>query len=82
MLKVSPSASNPNVAISVYASNSNSVASTSGSAEESKRTLWKCKKCNFRDANKEMVLQHVKTHYESNEQSSSELQVRQLFFFV
>ncbi|XP_057338408.1 zinc finger protein Xfin-like isoform X3 [Microplitis mediator] len=74
LLKVNPSASNPNVAISVYASNSNSVASTSGSTEESKRTLWKCKKCNFRDANKEMVLQHVKTHYESSEQSSSGLQ--------
>ncbi|XP_015604993.1 uncharacterized protein LOC107272394 isoform X2 [Cephus cinctus] len=34
-------------------------------SEESKRTLWKCKRCNFRDSNKETVLIHVKSHYES-----------------
>ncbi|XP_049800009.1 uncharacterized protein LOC126235329 [Schistocerca nitens] len=31
---------------------------------EVKRTLWKCKKCNFRDASRELVLSHVKGHYQ------------------
>ncbi|KAG8036802.1 hypothetical protein G9C98_004124 [Cotesia typhae] len=75
LLKVNPQANNPNLAVSIYASNPNSVASTSASVEESKRTLWKCKRCNFRDSSKDKVLQHVKTHYESAEQSSSQKNV-------
>ncbi|KAK6618934.1 hypothetical protein RUM44_003315 [Polyplax serrata] len=31
--------------------------------EATKKTLWKCKKCNFRDSNKNNVLAHVKEHY-------------------
>lgn len=32
-------------------------------SSEGKRTLFKCKKCNFRDASREILLQHVKGHY-------------------
>ncbi|XP_012280236.1 uncharacterized protein LOC105699667 isoform X2 [Orussus abietinus] len=38
--------------------------------ENTKRTLWKCKRCNFRDSNKENVLFHVKSHYESVDQAA------------
>ncbi|XP_015116196.1 zinc finger protein 91 isoform X2 [Diachasma alloeum] len=37
------------------------------SPEETKRTLWKCKRCNYRDSSKEVLLQHVKSHYEKLE---------------
>lgn len=40
--------------------------------DENKRTQWKCKRCNFRDSNRENVLQHVKSHYESAEQEPAE----------
>ncbi|XP_063987777.1 zinc finger protein 521-like isoform X2 [Diachasmimorpha longicaudata] len=39
------------------------------STEETKRTLWKCKRCNYRDSSKEVLLQHVKSHYEKLEKS-------------
>ncbi|KAJ8916234.1 hypothetical protein NQ315_016373, partial [Exocentrus adspersus] len=31
---------------------------------EGKKTLFKCKKCNFRDASRDILLQHVKGHYQ------------------
>lgn len=43
--------------------------------DENKRTQWKCKRCNYRDPNRENVLQHVKSHYESAEQESTEEKV-------
>ncbi|KAK9752125.1 hypothetical protein QE152_g4528 [Popillia japonica] len=30
---------------------------------DSKKTMWKCKKCNFRDASREKLLVHVRDHY-------------------
>ncbi|XP_014485264.1 PREDICTED: zinc finger protein 91-like isoform X2 [Dinoponera quadriceps] len=41
-------------------------------ADESRRTQWKCKRCNYRDSNKDNVLLHVKSHYESVDQESTE----------
>ncbi|XP_072393379.1 uncharacterized protein [Diabrotica undecimpunctata] len=38
---------------------------------ESKRTLFKCKKCNFKDASRDILLQHVKGHYQQHPLSSS-----------
>lgn len=32
--------------------------------EENKRTMWKCKRCNFRHSNREIVSMHVKSHSE------------------
>ncbi|XP_020288618.1 zinc finger protein Xfin-like isoform X2 [Pseudomyrmex gracilis] len=40
--------------------------------DENKRTQWKCKRCNYRDCNKENVLLHVKSHYESTDQQFTE----------
>ncbi|KAJ8958810.1 hypothetical protein NQ318_019568, partial [Aromia moschata] len=31
---------------------------------DGKKTLFKCKKCNFRDASRDILLQHVKGHYQ------------------
>ncbi|XP_011633205.1 zinc finger protein 91-like [Pogonomyrmex barbatus] len=42
------------------------------SAIDEKRTQWKCKRCNYRDFNKDNVLLHVKSHYESVDQESIE----------
>lgn len=39
--------------------------SISPAIDESKRTQWKCKRCNYRDTNKDNVLLHVKSHYDS-----------------
>ncbi|XP_046588191.1 zinc finger protein Xfin isoform X2 [Neodiprion lecontei] len=39
-------------------------------SEETKRTLWKCKRCNYRDSSKDAVLLHVKSHYETSIQIS------------
>ncbi|KAG5893691.1 hypothetical protein JTB14_017801 [Gonioctena quinquepunctata] len=33
-------------------------------SSEGKRTLFKCKKCNFKDASRDVLLQHVKGHYQ------------------
>lgn len=57
------STSAASVTISVPAATT--VTATS-SAEEAKRTLWKCKRCNYRDSSKEAVLLHVKSHYETS----------------
>ncbi|KAF3428624.1 hypothetical protein E2986_01811 [Frieseomelitta varia] len=38
--------------------------STTTIIEENKRTMWKCKRCNFRHSNKEIVSTHVKCHSE------------------
>lgn len=51
------------------------VVSTSTTTDESKRTQWKCKRCNYRDSNKDNVLLHVKSHYESTDQDSIEERV-------
>ncbi|XP_067210952.1 zinc finger protein 91-like isoform X5 [Linepithema humile] len=44
----------------------------SPATDENKRTQWKCKRCNYRDPNRENVLQHVKSHYESVEEPADE----------
>ncbi|XP_046413221.1 zinc finger protein Xfin-like isoform X2 [Neodiprion fabricii] len=41
-------------------------------SEETKRTLWKCKRCNYRDSSKDAVLLHVKSHYETSIQISDD----------
>lgn len=46
--------------------------SISPAIDESKRTQWKCKRCNYRDSNKDNVLLHVKSHYESVDHESVE----------
>ncbi|XP_033208334.1 uncharacterized protein LOC117167474 isoform X2 [Belonocnema kinseyi] len=46
--------------------------SPSSGMEDSKKTLWKCKRCNFRDSSKEVVLQHVKSHYDNSESTGDE----------
>ncbi|CAH0556862.1 unnamed protein product [Brassicogethes aeneus] len=33
-------------------------------SSESKRTQFKCKRCDFRDASKDVLLEHVKSHYQ------------------
>ncbi|KAK0182885.1 hypothetical protein PV327_000972 [Microctonus hyperodae] len=71
LLKTNSPNNGTTVAVSVYSSNVSSTASTSALPEETKRTLWKCKRCNFRDANKETVLLHVKSHYEVIDQAST-----------
>ncbi|XP_076243728.1 uncharacterized protein LOC143184971 isoform X4 [Calliopsis andreniformis] len=50
---------------------------TSGSVfssitEENKRTIWKCKRCNFRHSNRETVSLHVKSHNESEQRQLDE----------
>ncbi|XP_053983337.1 uncharacterized protein LOC128878814 isoform X5 [Hylaeus volcanicus] len=40
--------------------------------EESKRTMWKCKRCNFRHSNRETVSLHVKSHNESEQRLGEE----------
>ncbi|XP_034945126.1 zinc finger protein 845-like isoform X2 [Chelonus insularis] len=62
---------NSNPTIPVNSLDSKTSVPISYLSEETKRTLWKCKRCNFRDANKDMVLLHVKSHYESLELSSN-----------
>ncbi|XP_044752787.1 uncharacterized protein LOC123312423 isoform X2 [Coccinella septempunctata] len=45
------------------------------SSNENKRTLFKCKKCNFRDASRDVLLQHVKGHYTSTSSGNSSLEI-------
>ncbi|XP_014604867.1 PREDICTED: zinc finger protein 91-like isoform X1 [Polistes canadensis] len=40
--------------------------------DDNKRTMWKCKKCNYKDSNKDTVLLHVKSHYEAIDQNVNE----------
>lgn len=49
------------------------ISSTITTADDSKRTQWKCKRCNYRDSNKDNVLLHVKSHYESVDQETIEV---------
>ncbi|XP_043271552.1 zinc finger protein Xfin-like isoform X5 [Venturia canescens] len=69
LLKTNPSATN---AVSILSNNPLSSITNVNSQEEAKRTLWKCKRCNFRSSHKETVLTHVKTHYESTEEATEE----------
>nr|XP_023016424.1 uncharacterized protein LOC111505785 isoform X2 [Leptinotarsa decemlineata] len=41
-------------------------------SNEGKRTLFKCKKCNFKDASRDILLQHVKDHYRVQQLSGAE----------
>lgn len=52
-----------------------SISTATTTVDENKRTQWKCKRCNYRDSNKDNVLIHVKTHYESTDQESTEERV-------
>lgn len=52
--------------------------SISPAIDESKRTQWKCKRCNYRDTNKDNVLLHVKSHYGSADHESIEERVSSL----
>nr|XP_012154523.1 PREDICTED: zinc finger protein 729-like isoform X2 [Megachile rotundata] len=55
--------------------NAQSGAGTSTSTtvtEENKRTMWKCKRCNFRHSNRETVSLHVKSHNESEQRYEEE----------
>lgn len=45
---------------------------TTSITEESKRTMWKCKRCNFRHSNRETVSLHVKSHNESEQRHGEE----------
>lgn len=51
--------------------------SVSTAVDDSKRTQnqWRCKRCNYRDSNKDNILLHVKSHYESANQESVEERV-------
>uniref|UniRef100_A0A6V7L768 C2H2-type domain-containing protein n=1 Tax=Bracon brevicornis TaxID=1563983 RepID=A0A6V7L768_9HYME len=40
--------------------------------EEARRTLWKCKRCNYRDSSKDVLLLHVKSHYENSDGTERE----------
>ncbi|XP_043593864.1 zinc finger protein 91-like isoform X4 [Bombus pyrosoma] len=54
---------------------SHSLSSGSSSAtiaEENKRTMWKCKRCNFRHCSREIVSMHVKSHSEPADQHHEE----------
>ncbi|EZA49616.1 uncharacterized protein LOC105284532 isoform X2 [Ooceraea biroi] len=46
--------------------------SISPATDDSKRTQWKCKRCNYRDSNKDHVLLHVMSHYESGNHESTD----------
>lgn len=41
-------------------------------SEDNKRTMWKCKRCNFRHSNRETVSLHVKSHNESEQRHEDE----------
>ncbi|XP_047356235.1 uncharacterized protein LOC124951609 isoform X3 [Vespa velutina] len=49
-----------------------STTTTTITVDDSKRTLWKCKRCNYKDSNKDTVLLHVKSHYEVVDQNANE----------
>lgn len=49
--------------------------SISPAIDESKRTQWKCKRCKYRDTNKDNVLLHVKSHYGSAESIEERVRV-------
>ncbi|CAL7940917.1 unnamed protein product [Xylocopa violacea] len=40
--------------------------------EENKRTVWKCKRCNFRHSNRDTVSTHVKSHSDTEQRPEEE----------
>ncbi|XP_076375169.1 uncharacterized protein LOC117229693 isoform X3 [Megalopta genalis] len=42
------------------------------SSDDNKRTMWKCKRCNFRHSNRDTVSLHVKSHSESEQRHEDE----------
>ncbi|XP_078045911.1 uncharacterized protein LOC144474668 isoform X3 [Augochlora pura] len=41
-------------------------------SDDNKRTMWKCKRCNFRHSNRETVSLHVKSHSELEQRNEDE----------
>ncbi|KAG5327171.1 Z585A protein, partial [Pseudoatta argentina] len=62
------------ITMHVQTSSGGGAVSISTAIDESKRTQnqWRCKRCNYRDSNKDNILLHVKSHYESTNQESVE----------
>ncbi|XP_018354942.1 PREDICTED: zinc finger protein 91-like isoform X5 [Trachymyrmex septentrionalis] len=62
------------ITMHVQTSSGGGAVSISTAVDESKRTQnqWRCKRCNYRDSNKDDILLHVKSHYESANQESVE----------
>ncbi|KAL6436373.1 hypothetical protein ACFW04_004711 [Cataglyphis niger] len=58
--------------ITIHTTSGGGALSISTATDESKRIQWKCKRCSFRDFNKDTVLIHVKSHYESADQEPTE----------
>ncbi|GAB1864716.1 Zinc finger protein Xfin [Camponotus japonicus] len=58
--------------ITIHTTSGGGALSISTATDENKRIQWKCKRCNFRDFNKDTVLLHVKSHYESTDQEPTE----------
>lgn len=71
LLKNSPSATTAVSILSSTASLATTSTNSTNSNDETRRTLWKCKRCNFRDSNKETVLSHVKSHYDTTENAGT-----------
>lgn len=61
--------------ITIHTTSGGGALSISTATDESKRIQWKCKRCSFRDFNKDTVLLHVKSHYESADQEPTEERV-------
>lgn len=66
LLKNSPLRSPPGLRVADVTSNAHSarIPEKKRPSTEGKKTLFKCKKCNFRDASRDILLQHVKGHYQ------------------
>ncbi|XP_018043750.1 PREDICTED: zinc finger protein 91-like isoform X5 [Atta colombica] len=62
------------ITMHVQTSSGGGAVSISTAVDENKRTQnqWRCKRCNYRDSNKDNILLHVKSHYESANQESVE----------
>ncbi|CAK1549727.1 unnamed protein product [Leptosia nina] len=41
--------------------------------KKSKKTIWKCKKCNYKDSSKEALLEHVREHTKSEDVDKSQV---------
>lgn len=41
-------------------------------ADENKRTMWKCKRCNFRHSSRETVSLHVRSHSDTDQRHGEE----------
>lgn len=68
LLKNSPTSTH------IHNNDNNTAATSTIVTDESKRS-WKCKRCNYRDSNKDNVLLHVKSHYDSIDRESTEERV-------